>query len=172
MNIFEILAECSIALAGFGAVHAVLHGSTGPRGSLRAWFVVAQGGLALILSLLPLVLDLAPITAEQLWRIAGGFGAAGVGAALVSSTMFDVRLESLGHPPQAPWNIRVAQFLNTIAVVAMFSNLLGWPWSPGALPYATAIFLLLFTGMLALLHSFMVPLQLALRGEDSDQAEP
>ena len=171
MNIFETFAECSIALAGFGAIHAVLHGSTGPRGAFRALFVVTQGGFAFILSLLPLLFDLSSMSHEQLWRVTSIFGVAGVGAANYSHFVMDVRLTRLGHPPQAPWNIRFAQLSTVIAVFAMLINLIGWPWNPQAFPYATAIILVLITGLLALLHSFLMPVQAALRGEDPGQSQ-
>jgi hypothetical protein len=170
MNIFEILAECSIALAGFGAVHAALQGSTGPRGAMRAWVVVAQGGCAFVLSLLPLLFDLGSMSQEQLWRVTSIFGVAGTSAAAYSTVVIDIQLTRRGHPPQAPWNIRFAQLSTVIAVFAMLINLIGWPWNPQAFPYATAIILVLITGLLALLHSFLMPVQAALRSEDPGQS--
>jgi hypothetical protein len=171
MNIFETFAECSIALAGFGAIHAVLHGSTGPRGAFRALFVVTQGGFAFILSLLPLLLDLASMSDDQLWRVASLFGVAGAGAVTYSQIVIDTRMTRLGHPPQAPLIVRTAQTLSVLAMSAMFANLIGWPWNPGALPYATAVIFVLIAGLLALLHSFMVPVQIALSGNDSGQSK-
>ena len=73
MNFFEIFAECSITLAGFGAVHAVLRGSTSPRGVLRAWATVVYGALCFLLSALPLVLALTSLSGERLWRSASAF---------------------------------------------------------------------------------------------------
>jgi len=43
LSFFEIFAECSIAFAGFGAVHAALRGAGGPRGDFRAFSVVSHG---------------------------------------------------------------------------------------------------------------------------------
>ncbi len=171
MNIFEIFAECSIALAGFGAVHAALQGSTGPRGAFRALYVVSQGGIAFILSLLPLLFDLSSMSHEQLWRVTSIFGVAGVGATNYSYFVMDVRLTRLGHPPQAPLIFRTAQILNSVALLAMFINLIGWPWNPDALPYSSGIILMLMAGLLALVHSFLVPVQIALSGKDSGQSQ-
>ena len=171
MNIFEIFAECSIALAGFGAVHAALQGSTGPRGTFRAFYVVSQGGIAFILSLLPLLFDLSSMSHEQLWRVTSIFGVAGVGVATYSEIVIDIRMTRLGHAPQAPFIIRTAQTLNSVALLAMFTNLIGWPWNSGALPYASGIIFLLITGLLALIHSFLVPVQIALSGKDSGQSQ-
>ena len=74
MGFFEIFAECSIAFAGFGAVHAVLRGSIGPRGVYRAWVVVSNGALSFALSILPLILSLGSLSDELLWRVASAIG--------------------------------------------------------------------------------------------------
>ena len=137
---------------------------------MRAWVVVAQGGCAFVLSLLPLLFDLASLSQEQLWRIASAFGVAGTGAATYSAVVLDIQLTRRGHPPQAQWNIRIAQLSNVVAILAMLVNLIGWPWNPGPFPYATAIILLLITGLLALLHAFLMPVQSALRGEEPGQS--
>ena len=55
MSYLELLAECSIALTGFGAILAALRGSDSHRGVFRAWTVVVQAGAAFVLSLIPLV---------------------------------------------------------------------------------------------------------------------
>jgi hypothetical protein len=71
LDYFELMAECSVALGGFAAVPAVLRGSTGPRGTFRAWGSVTYGFSALLMSLAPLLvaagglLDAASRTAER-----------------------------------------------------------------------------------------------------------
>ncbi len=167
MNFFEIIAECAIALAGFGAVHAVLQGSTGPRGVFRAWVVVVVGALSFVLSILPLLLILAPLSTELLWRSASVFGVLGVGALVSTFIKSDYRMTRLGHPPQALLSVRSAQLSSIIATIAMLMNFFGWPWPSGPLLYATALVFLMISGLIALLHSFYVPFQLALRGEAS-----
>jgi len=154
-----------------GLRRAALQGSTGPRGAFRALYVVSQGGIAFILSLLPLLFDLSSMSHEQLWRVTSIFGVAGVGATNYSYFVMDVRLTRLGHPPQAPLIFRTAQILNSVALLAMFINLIGWPWNPDALPYSSGIILMLMSGLLALVHSFLVPVQIALSGKDSGQSQ-
>lgn len=168
MEFFEILAECSIALAGFGAVHAVLRGSTGARGVYRAWAVVNNGALSFALSILPLVLSLGLLSDELLWRVASTLGLAGALAASYSSIVLDLKLALLGHVPQTTTSLRIGQTLSILSVLAMLLNALGWPWPPGSLLYAVAVTLILITGLNALLASFRLPLQLLLRGEDSE----
>ena len=68
-------------------------------------------------------------------------------------------------------NFRVAQILNTVAVALLLGNMLGWPWVPGMLPVAAAILLLLATGLLALVHSFIVPIQIAMKEANREQSE-
>ncbi len=165
MNFFEIIAECAIALAGFGAVHAVLQGSTGPRGVFRAWVVV--GALSFALAILPLLLILAPLTNELLWRSASVFGVLGIGVFVATFLTDDYRMTCLGHPPQALLSIRLALLSSILATIAMVMNFFDWPSPSGPLLYATALVLLMLTGLMALLHSFYVPFQLALRDEPS-----
>lgn len=169
MNFFEIVAECSIALAGFGAVHAVLQGAGGPRGILRAWHVVSQGSVAFTLCVLALLLDLTSLGADAVWRTASIIGALGSGG--LAATMFrvNIRMTRLGHPPQSPLNLRASQSLFTLAFLLLVVNSLGWPWRPGPLPYAIAVTFILMSGLLALLHSFFVPLQVSLSGDNSNK---
>ena len=165
MNFFEIIAECAIALAGFGAVHAVLQGSTGPRGVFRAWLVV--GAFSFVLAILPLLLILAPLSNELLWRSASVFGVLGTGVLVATFVTSDYYMTRLGNPPQALLIIRSAQLASILAIIAMVMNFFGWPWPSGPLLYAMALVLLMITGLMALLHSFYVPFQSALRGEAS-----
>ena len=167
MNFFELIAECAIALAGFGAVHAVLQGSTGPRGVFRAWVVVVIGAISFVLSILPLLLVLAPLSNELLWRSASIFGVLGGGVLVSTFLTSDYRMTRLGHLPQALLSVRSAQLSSILATIAMLMNFFDWPWPSGPLLYATALVLLMITGLIALLHSFYVPFQLALRDEAS-----
>ena len=47
---------------------------------------------------------------------------------------------------------------SVFAALLMLLNLIGWPWPPGPLLYAAALLLTLNAGLLALLHSFRLPL--------------
>ena len=54
-----------------------------------------------------------------------------------------------------------------LAVLAMFMNFIGWPRPSGPVAYATGLTLILIVGLVALLQSFLLSLQIALRGEDA-----
>lgn len=164
MSFFEILAECSIAFAGFGAVHAALKGATSGRGPIRALVIVMLGALAFILSIFPLVLALTALSPASLWRVASAVGFAGAAAALGLLVRFDIRMTALGQPSPAPWMLRSGMLMVTAATGAMLLNLVGWPWPPGPFLYALAVSLLLTAGIVALLHSFWVPVESVLRG--------
>ena len=168
LGFFEIFAECSISLAGFGAVHAALRGSIGPRGPFRAWAVVSTGALSFVLSILPLLLAFASLSTDLLWRSASAFGVAGAGATAYSFIALDIRMTRLGHRPQAPLGIRFGQLFSILAILVMLVNLIGWPWPPGPLAYATGLTLILTTGLVALLHSFLLPLRIVLGGGDPE----
>jgi hypothetical protein len=171
MDYFEILAECSIALLGFGAVHAVLRGSDGPRGVVRAWVVVTQGAFAFLLSILPLLLANSPWSPDTIWRASSAIGVIGVGALVYTMIRFDARLTYLGHPPQAPLNILTAKIASIGATILMILNVIGWPWEPGAFQHAVAVTLTLATGLLALLHTFYVPVQILFNDQEVEPVE-
>lgn len=171
MSYLEILAECSIALAGFGALHAVLQGAGGVRGIFRAWFVVSQGALAFFLCAVALLMDLASLSADTLWRAASAIGALSAAVTAYIMIRYDARMTRLGHPPQALISVRTAQTLFVLAVFLFLGNFLEWPWQSGPLPYATAVTFILLSGLLALLHSFFVPVQVALVEIENDSRE-
>ncbi len=168
MGFFEIFAECAIAFTGFGAIHAALRGSDSPRGVFRSWTVVLHGALAFILGILPLLFALTSLSHEQIWRALSIAGLMGAGLATYVNIVFDVRLVRLGNPPQAPVILRVAQSSSSVAVIAMLINLFGWPWSTGPLLYAAGSLLILIPGLMALLHAFLMPLQIALNPDSAD----
>ena len=147
MNFFEIFAECSIALTGFGAIHAALRGSDHPRGVFRAWTVVLVGAIAFVLCILPLLLALTDLSTERLWRVASAIGLLMAAIPTFSGFSFDNRLTKLGYPPQALLILRTAQIAAVIPVVVLLSNMIGWPAAPGPFLYAIAPVSLLFAGV-------------------------
>ena len=167
-DFFEILAECSIALAGFGAIHAALQGIGGPRGTLRAWFVVCQGAMAFSLCLLVLLLDLSSLSGTVLWRVAGVIGVLPLGGLVYAFLRVDARMTSLGYPPQALLNLRTAQTMCVVSTLLLLSNATGVPWAAGPLFFGIAVTFILISGLLALIHSFFVPLQASLSGEHNE----
>ena len=56
--------------------------------------------------------------------------------------------------------LRLAQTFIVIAVVVLLSTAIGWPSTPGPFIYAIAPVSLLFAALLAMLHAFLVPMQL------------
>ncbi len=171
MDFFEIIAECSVALAGFGAVHAVLRGATNPRGAFRAWTVVVQGAVSFVLSVLPLVLTLTSLSNESLWRSVSAVGLVATSATAYSFIVFDIRMTRLGHPPQALASIRIAQLFAIASILALLANFIGWPWQPGPFLYAVALILVLITGLVALLHAFILPVLLVFDGKDVESPQ-
>lgn len=171
MNFFEIFAECSIALTGFGAIHAALRGSEHPRGVFRAWTVVLVGAIAFLLCVLPLLLALSDLTAENVWRVASTIGLPITTIAAASSFRFDIRLTKIGCPPQAPGILRTAQIAAITPVVVLLLTMIGWPSAPGPFLYAIAPASLLFAGLLAMVHSFLVPMQLVFTQEQPKSEE-
>ncbi len=163
MSFFEIIAECSIALAGFGAVHAVLRGAKSPRGHFRAWTVVAQGALSFFLCTLPMILALTSLSDELMWRSVSAVGLVCTSASVYTIFAFDSRMTQIGHPPQSKLSIRIAKLFSVASLLTMLVNLVGWPWASGPFLYAASLIFVLITGLTALLHSFLLPVLLDLR---------
>jgi hypothetical protein len=160
LELFPTLSECSVALTGFGAILGALRGADTPRGVFRAWTVVFQAAAALVLSLAPIVLAAGPLSDEALWRVAS-FGGFVVAAGVVGGQIWvDSRLSRAGHPPQAPVMIRSAQSAGVLSSIALLVNAL---ITAASFLHAIAVFLLIFSALTALLHSFLVPLQLTMR---------
>ena len=159
MSFFEILAESSIALAGFGAVHAVLEGADSPRGLFRAWTVVLHGLMAFVLSVMPLLLAMTSLLPDQVWRLTSAAGLVCVGLLVYISVSFDRRLTGKGHPPQATMMLRTGQASSGSAALFLVANLSGLLSPPNSFLYGVAVVLVLFVGLIAMLHSFLHPLQ-------------
>jgi hypothetical protein len=130
--------------------------------------VVAQGALAFLLSVVPMLFALTSMPEQQAWRAASAIGCVGCLSMACSFIALDRRITRAGHPPQAPLSIRTGQGISILANLVMASNLIGWPWPPGPLAYAIALTCVLTTGLVALLHSFLLPLQIVLSGEDPE----
>ena len=160
MELFATLSECSVALTGFGAILAALRGADNPRGVFRAWTVVFHAAAALVLAIVPIVLASGGLAEEVLWRAVSLIGLVVVVVVLASQVWIDWRLHRAGHPPQSLAMIRSAQVGLALGIVALMANLL---LADGPYLHAIAVFLLMLAALTALLHSFLVPLQLTMR---------
>lgn len=163
MSFFQTLAECSVAFAGFAAIHAVLKGGTTGRALHRSFTIVLTGALAFGLSVLVLLLDQLDLSAPALWRIASAIGLA---ASALGSALFyrsHRRLAGLGEVAQTPLGFMVAASLLVLPIPLMFLNLGGWLWPPGAAAFGAAVAMTLGSGVVALLGSFWFPIKAVIR---------
>ena len=159
MSFFETLAECSIAFAGFSAIHAVIKGGTSGRALHRSFTIVLTGVLAFGLSVLVLLLDQFDLSATTLWRVASAMGLAASGLGSFMFYRSHRRLSGLGQVAQAPLGFVIAALLLSLPVPIMFLNLGGWLWQPGAPAFGAAVTSMLGSGIIALLGSFWIPIE-------------
>ena len=171
MSFFQTLAECSVAFAGFAAIHAVLKGGNTGRVLHRSFTVVLTGALTFVLSVLVLLLDEFGLQATTLWRVASGIGLAGVGFGVFLFYRSHRQLSELGDVAQAPLVFAIAASLLVLAIPALLFNLGGWLWTPGARAYGVALTMILAAGVFALLGSFWFPLAIAIE-KARDAAPP
>jgi hypothetical protein len=162
MTFFQTLAECSVAFAGFAAIHAVLKGGNTGRILHRSFTVVLTGALAFILSVLVLLLDQFDLAAPTLWRVASGVALAAIGFGWFLFYRSHRQLAGLGDVPQAPFVFAVASSMLVVPIPILLLNLGGWWWAPGARAYGAALTMILASGVFALLGSFWFPLVIAI----------
>jgi hypothetical protein len=165
MDFFQTLAECAIAFAGLGAIHAALKGGTAPRILHRAFTIVLTGSLTFILSVIVLLLDQWGFASLLLWRIASlaGIVFGGLGAMFFYQSHRVITRRGFG--PQSPLFFTIASSLFLVSIPIFVANLSGWIWNPGATAYGVALIFILASGLFALLGSFWFPLALAMRDE-------
>ena len=159
MDFFLTFAECAITFAGFAAVHAVLQGSSSPRGTLRSFSTVLPGLTTFLLALLPVLLESSDLTRPQLWQLVSSIGFVAAALQLYLLYWLHDQLNKRGFPPQAPINIRIALGACFIAMSLMLYNatVVREP-----LLYGMALILQIFQGVLALMHSFWLAMKFEL----------
>ncbi len=167
MEIFSVLAECAITLAGFSAIFAVLQGSTGPRGSMRAAVTFSASAVAFVVSTFPLLFELIQITETMLWRICSILAT----LCAISLTMFirgmDKSLSARGFPPQRKHGARIGIAMVITATLFFIANCFPWPHTMGRFVYAGGALLLLAAPIHVIAFSFVLTLQETLSSKAS-----
>jgi hypothetical protein len=159
LNLFELLAECSVAFSGFAAVYTGVRGSTGARGSFRAWSAVGAGFLAFLLSMIPLLLRELEVEELTIWRVSSLIGLVGMAGFFLVTLRVHRRLSTLGHTPQSSSAIVISMLVPSLVLLAFLVNLLGYPWPSGSFLYGLGIALILTAGMIVFLLTFWLPLR-------------
>jgi hypothetical protein len=113
-----------------------------------------------------MLLELIDPSPGLLWTVSGWLGLVLTGLVFTLSVRVDARMTQIGHPPQAPLIIRSAQSAVGLAVLLMLATALLSPASFRQLCYGSGVVLMLSAGILALLHSFLVPLQHVFEAEE------
>jgi DMSO reductase anchor subunit len=83
-------------------------------------------------------------------------------AALSTNVHFDKGLSRIGYPPQSIVFLRTAQTASVTSVIVLLLTIAGWPSEPGPFLYAISPIAVLISGLLAMLHSFLFPMQMVL----------
>ncbi len=102
------------------------------------------------------------------WRVTSGIGLLFCATCFLSHVWLDRRLGRAGHPAQAIVILRFGQLLHFAAVLALVTNLFGWPLASGWAAYAGATTLVFVSGIMAIMVSFWLAMIEVLNGsEDS-----
>ena len=107
-----------------------------------------------------LLLGLAAQSQDQIWQGASVAGVACAGILVFATASIDIRMTQRGHPPQSVIFFRMAQGLGILALILLALNVFGWLLTTGPLLYGMALVLVLTGGLVAILHSFLLPIQL------------
>ncbi len=158
-----------MAMAGFAAVHAALRGSTGPRGTFRAWGTVSWAFTAVLLALIPPLIGTSrPLDAEA-WRLIHLIGFFPAALSMATSIWLDVRLNAAGHVAQIALFLRIAQVMGVSGCLILLAALAGWPTGPTPATYAVVVFGLFFSAVVGILASFWLAMHAAI-GMEEDEA--
>lgn len=165
MDFLELMAECSVALGGFAAIHAALRGSQGPRGSFRAWGTVSWAFTALLMAIVPPLIATGGKLDAGAWRLAHAIGLVPPVASMATAMWIDLRLDAIGHVAQVAVFLRTAQFLGISACLLLLSALAGWPLQAGPTTYSIAVTALFVSGVVGIIASFWIAMRESMAGE-------
>jgi hypothetical protein len=159
MRYIELLAESSLVFAGFTVLLFALRESDSPRGTFRAWSIVAQGFIVFGLCLLPLLLHELSLNERTLWQIASGTAFVVTLVFIVSIPNISSRLTKRGHPPLAPRMLWFAFGTSTVGCLLLLANFVGWPLAPSSFLYGAGLTLFLAIGVVGVVGWFWLSLR-------------
>ncbi len=159
MDFFSVLAECAITLAGFSAIFAVLQGSTGPRGSMRAAVTFSASAVAFMVSTFPLLFELIQITETMLWRTCSILAALCALSLMMFIRGMDKSLSERGFPPQRKHGAGIGLAMVFTATLFFVANFYPWPQSIERFIYGCGVLLLLAAPIHVIAFSFTLTLQ-------------
>jgi hypothetical protein len=154
MRYIELLAESSLVFTGFTVLLFALRESDGPRGTFRAWSIVAQGFIVFGMSLLPLLLFQLSLDERTLWQISSATAFVVTLVFLVFIPKISIQLTKRGHPPQAPGNLWRAFGISTVGSFFLLANFVGWPLTPSSFLYGAGLTLFLAVGVSGVVGKF------------------
>jgi hypothetical protein len=133
------LAGLSLSFVGFSAVVVTLRGALGGEISerhLRLVRLYIEGGfLVTALALLPVLLDLLPLSGSLTWRLSSA-AAASIFSVLLVTQFRRRRAVEAGRFP--PWVV-IIYALSLLTVAGLWLNAVGTPLGPSVGPYAVAL---------------------------------
>jgi hypothetical protein len=163
MDFFSLLAECSITLAGFSAIYAILQGSTGPRGSFRSIGTLGSAALAFFISVLPPLFSLLAISDALLWSICSAIASIFAASFFVTVVKMNGTLTANGFPPQTSKSLALAFLLVAISAILFAIDVFPWPNAVRIFIYGFGVLLLMCVPVSAMAVSFVVALEEAIK---------
>lgn len=130
------LAEIAVGLAGFSGVVAAFSRTRDfpPEDRVRFLMLVGSTFFVILLALVPFLFDLGGMTESGIWRWSSGIwllGFAGCIPLLAAGRRIIIRR---GRPAPG-WSLLLVFALSLAAAMAQVGNVLGWPYTPGPVPF-------------------------------------
>ncbi|MDP2530352.1 MAG: hypothetical protein Q8W51_11530 [Candidatus Palauibacterales bacterium] len=130
------MAQIAIGLAGFSGVVAAFSRTRDFPAPDRVRFLMLVGGtfFVILLAFVPFLLELGGMEEPGLWRWSSGIWLAGLLACaplIVAGRRVILRE---GRPAPA-WSLLIVLMIGAGAALAQGGNVVGWPYSPGVVPY-------------------------------------
>lgn len=158
---FLALAALSLSFVAFSTIVVALRQALGSRLTpfdiLLVRFFIETGFIVTLFSLLPVMLNAIGLDTPLNWRLSSAM------AVVLTFAYFWSYMQRRRHTPgsgPAPSYLRVNIALTLVAQIGLVSNAVGWPFHPGAAPYAIAFTWWLVQsgfGFLQTLHLFLEP---------------
>lgn len=146
------LAGLSLSFVGFSAIVVTLRRALGGQlaeGHIRLVRLYIETGLAVTaLSLVPTLLTFLGVSEAALWRVASAM--AGSLLTLLMIVQFRRRRRIEGRFPL--WVV-VVYLTSAVAVLALWLNVVGMPYTPGSAPYVVSLTWSLFVSGYIFLHT-------------------
>ena len=171
MEFFNLLAICTITLAGFSAIHAQLQRTTGPRGAFRSLREFGTAALAFFISIFPLLFNLLEISEASIWSIASALAAICLIVFFIVVLRINGKLTANGFLPETSPAIALVSLLIVVSAILFTGNVFPWSDAANRFIYGLGVLLLMIVPVSAMAVSFIVSPEQPIKHSENESAD-